>query len=169
MRKIKTTCHVCDLTMKTPGDQEAPSFCEYCGANLLNPSDETRALDSIYISTEAGGIKADVVTVILTNKRIIFTGEKSAEGAGSWIGWMLGGLIGGLIAGAISGAKGDRRQVVSVKFENMASLDVEFGTKLLNKNSKFFTIHDKDGNSYAFQPGKKEAEPWEDEIRKRIA
>jgi len=168
MKKIKTTCHVCQFTMKTPANEEAPNFCELCGANLADPSEEMRVLDTA-IATEAGGVKADVVAVVLTGKRIIFTGDESSGGTGSTIGWLLGGLIGGLIAGAISGAKGKKTKVVSVKFENMASLDVEFGTKLLNKNTKFFTIHDKDGNAYAFQPGKKEADQWEAEIRQRIS
>ena len=167
MKKIKTSCHVCRLTMQTPGNQEAPTYCEYCGTCLQDPSDEVRILDTT-IAGEAGGVKADVVTVMLTNKRVIFTGEKS-ESKGQWIGWLLGGLIGGLIAGAISGAKGSKRQTVAIKFENMASLEVEYGTKLLNRNTKFFRIYDKTGNEYAFQPGKKEADNWEEEIRQRIA
>jgi len=165
MKKIKTTCHVCNLTMTTPGNQEVPSFCEFCGANLLNPNEELRVLDTT-IGAEAGGIKADVVSVVITNKRIIFTGEKSSKA--SSIGWLLGGLIGGLIAGAFSGSKSERMQVVSVKFEDMVSLDVAFGTKLLNKNTKFFTIRDKGGKAYVFHPGKKEAERWEEELRKHV-
>jgi len=162
MKKIKTNCHLCHFTMKTPENQETPSFCETCGTNLQNPTDEVSVLETT-ISSEAGGVKADVVTVILTDKRIFFTGEES--GKGEWFGWLLGGIVGALIAGAISNKK---RQLVSVKFENIASLNVEFGTKLLNKNSKIFTIHDNDGKTYEFQPGKKEAEQWEEELRKRI-
>jgi len=167
MKKIKTTCHVCKFTMKTPGDQEAPGFCELCGANLLDPTAEARVMDTVQ-DTEAGGVKADLIYIILTNKRILFTGDESSGGTGSTIGWLLGGLIGGLIAGAISGAKGKKTKLVSVKFEDMASLNVEFGTGMLNKNRKFFTIHDKEGNTYAFKPDKKEAEQWEDELRRRI-
>lgn len=162
MKKIKTNCHVCALTMKTPAHEDTPGFCEFCGTNLIDPSEETNVL-STNITGEAGGIKADIVTVTVTNKRIIFTGEKSGKGA--TIGWFLGGLIGGLIAAAVSNKQ---RQLVSVKFEDVVSLDVQPGTKLLNKNSKFFTLHDKNGNDYTFVPGKKEAEAWETELRQRI-
>jgi len=166
MKKFKTACHICLHTMTTPANEEAPCFCELCGTNVQQLNDEARVLDTT-ISTEAGGVKADVVYVILTNKRIIFTGDKS-NNTGSWIGWLLGGIIGGLIAGAISGAKGSGKQLISVKFENMASLDVEYGTKLLNRNTRFFTIYDKDGNAFAFQPGKKEADDWENAIRAQL-
>jgi len=167
MKKIKTTCHVCRVTMKTPGDQEAPGFCEFCGTNLLDPTDEVRILDTA-IETAAGGIKADVVMVYLTNKRVFFSGDESTGGAGSTVGWLLGGLVGGLIAGAISSAKGMKDRLVSVKFEDMTSLEVTFGTQLLNKNRKTLTIHDRENKIYAFQPGKKEADKWEEEIRQRI-
>lgn len=163
MKKIKTTCHVCHLTMKTPVTEDSPSFCEFCGTNLLDTNDEMGVLETT-VSTEAGGVKADLVSIILTNKRIVFTGEKSGKSAG--IGWILGGLIGGLIAGALSKSE---RQLVSVKFEDMVSLDVEPGTKLLNKNKLFFTIHDKNGKTYVFDLGKKIADEWEAELRRNIA
>ncbi|MCL1786635.1 MAG: hypothetical protein FWG38_01505 [Defluviitaleaceae bacterium] len=162
MKKLKTNCHVCTLTMKTPGHEDAPKFCEFCGADLLGQM-ETGVL-STNVSGEAGGVKADLVTVIVTNKRIIFTGEKSGKGA--TLGWILGGLIGSLIASAISSKQ---RQLVSVKFEDITLLDVQPGTKLLNKNSRIFTIHDKDGNTYTFAPGRKEADEWEAELRRGIA
>jgi len=128
---------------------------------------EMRVLDTT-IATEAAGIKAETIQVILTNRRIFFTGDEGKGSTGSMVGWMLGGLIGGLIAGAISGARGKKTRAVSINFENMATLNVESGTKLLNKNQRFFTIHDKYGYTYQFQPGKKEADEWEHEIRSRM-
>jgi len=121
--KPKTDCHVCQLTMKTPVNQESPC------------------------------VKADIIAVILTNKRIIFMGQHSA-GTGEWVGWFLDGIIGKLIVGALSGKEG-KWQGVSAKFEDMTSFNAEFGTKLLNKNSKIFTISDKGGKTYEFQPSKK--------------
>jgi len=167
MKKIKTTCHVCRVTMKTPGDQEAPGFCEFCGANLLDPTQEVRILETA-IQTAAGGITADVVSVFLTNKRIFFTGDESSGGSGSTVGWLLGGIVGGLIAGAISSAKGRKDRLVSVKFEDMTAIEATFGTQLLNRNRKTLTIHDKENKIYVFQPGKKEVDQWEEEIRQRI-
>lgn len=167
MKKTKTTCHVCMFTMKTQGAQDPPTFCELCGTNMQNPMEEPRVLDTV-LDTEAGGIKADLIYLILTDKRVLFTGDESKGGTSSWMGWLLGGIIGELIAGAIRGSKGNKTRLVSIKFEDITALNVEFGTKLLNKNTKFFTIYDKQGNSYAFQPGKKEAEQWEEAIRARM-
>lgn len=163
MKNTKTTCHICTLTMETIAGQEEPTFCEYCGTNVINQ--EETSIRTAAIATEAGGIKADIVTVILTNKRIIFTGKESSNSA--WWGWFLGGLIGGLIVGAISSAKG-KQQLVSVKFEDMKGLDVTFGTGMFNKNSKILTITDNSGTEFSFQPDKKETEQWEDDIRKSL-
>ena len=169
MAKLKTTCHLCSLVMKTPSDQDAPGFCEVCGANMQDPMQETSVLNTI-VSTEAGGVKAELVTVVLTNKRIFFTGDPAGNSSGGWLGWMLGGLIGGLIEGAIRGAKNANkpRQFVAAKLEDIVQLDVEPGTKLLNKNNRFFKIHTKDGNIFEMQLGKKDGEEWEEEMRRLI-
>jgi len=161
VKKIKTTCHVCNQTMKTPADQGDPKFCATCGANMLAPEEETSVLQ-VAIATEAGGITATVVTAVLTNKRIFFFGDKNSDNS-TW--WLLFGAIGALIASSV---KKKEMQLASVNLEDITALDVAFGTKMLTKKQKFFTIHDKDGNTYVFNPGKKEAEEWESAIRARI-
>jgi len=156
------------MVMKTPADQDAPGFCETCGADMQDTMAEIRVLNTT-VMTEAGGIKAETVDIVLTNKRIFFTGDPSSS-SGGWIGWMLGGIIGGLIEGAIRGAKNanKRRQFIAVNLGDITHLDVEPGTKLLNKNNRFFKIHDKNGGIFEMQLGKKDGEQWEEELRKLV-
>ena len=167
MNTTKKTCHVCGFIMKTHGNQTT-NACELCATNLQDTNEEVRVLDTI-INNKGGGIKAEEVHVILTNKRIVFTGDESYEGTAETLGWIFGGLLGGLLGGAIDEAISNNTRQVSIKFENIASLETEYSTKLLSKNAKDFTICDKDGNTYFFQIGKNEANQWETAIRNRIA
>ena len=66
-------------------------------------------------------------------------------------------------------AKSKNTRQVSVKFEDIASLEVERSPKLFDRNAKIFTICDKQGNTYFFQLGKKEADRWETSIKNRLA
>ena len=165
MRKIKTTCHVCGFIIESP-NAGAVDFCELCITNLKDPNEELR-ITTTTISNEGGGIRAEEVHVILTNRRIIFTGDEECEGIAETLGWIFGGWVGGLIGGAVDEAKSKNTRQVSVKFEDIASLEVERSPKL--RNAKIFTICDKQGNTYFFQLGKKEADRWETSIKNRLA
>jgi len=167
MRKNKEICHVCDFIMDT-FDSEVPDFCGLCNANLQDRSEEVRILHTT-TRKEGGGIRADEVHVILTNKRIIFTGDEEYEGTAETLGWIFGGWIGGIIGEAIDDQASNNTRQVSVMFEDIASFDVQFGTNLLNRNTKFFTICDKQGNTFFFQSKSNDAERLEITIRNRLA
>jgi len=153
--------------MDTSGG-EIPDFCRLCSANLQDRGQEVRVLHTI-TKNEGGGIKAEEVHVILTNKRIIFTGDEEYEGTAETLGWIFGGLIGGIIGSAIDEDISSYTRQVSVRFEDIASLDVQHGTGLFNKNAKYFTICDKKGNTFFFQPGRNDADKLEIAIRNRLA
>jgi len=167
MKTSKTTCHVCSFIVKTIGYEEILTLCELCGTNLKDPKEEVHVLGTT-IGKEGGGIRAYEVHVILTNKRILFTGDESYDGTVETLGWLFGGIIGGLIGGTVDEAKSKNTRQISVKFEDITSLDVEHSTKLLNRNAMVFTICDKEGNTYFFQLGKDEAGRWETAIRNRF-
>ena len=164
MRKQKVDCHICQFTMATGPGQETPNYCELCGTSISAPNTETQVLTAS-VAKHAGGIEADSVDVILTNKRIIFTGDKKT-GNYAFLGWLLGGLIGGLIAEALN--KNTGKKIAFINFDDAASFDAE--TKdVSGKNTRpHFTITGKDGTTYSFQLKKKEIEEWEAAIRKHF-
>ena len=162
MRRNREICHICDFAMKT-NDGEMPNFCGLCGANLYDRGEEVRVLHTT-TKNEGGGIKAWEVHVILTNKRIIFTGDEDYDGTVSVLGWIFGGLAGGLIGGAIEEEMSNNTRQVSIKFEDIASFDVQ-----LDKRTKAFTIRDKQGNTFFFAPHKRDADRLETAIRNRMA
>jgi len=153
--------------METPNGK-VPNYCGLCNANLYDRGDEVRVLHTT-TSNEGGGIKAEEVHVILTNKRIIFTGDEEYEGTAETLGWIFGGLIGGIIGGAIDEEASNNTRQVSVGFEDIATLDVQYSPKLFDRNAKLFSICDKQGNTFFFQSGGNEAERLEIAIRNRMA
>jgi cobyric acid synthase len=152
---------------KAPGGGWA-DFCGLCSANLQDPNEEMRVLATT-CAIGGGGIDAYEIHVILTNKRIIFTGDESYDGTVETLGWIFGGIIGGLLGGAYDEAKSNNTRQTSIKFEDIESLEVDYSTKRFSRNAKVFTVCDKEGNTYFFQPGKNEAAQWETAIRNRLA
>ena len=162
MRKNREICHVCDFIMETY-EGVVPNYCGLCSANLHNRGEEVRVLHTT-TSKEGGGIKAEEVHVILTNKRIIFTGDEEYEGTIETLGWIFGGWIGGLIGGAIEEENSNNTRQVSVIYENIASFDVR-----PEKRSMSFTICDKQGNTFFFTPHRRDADKLEIAIKNRLA
>jgi len=155
MGKTKTQCHICFNIMKTGKDEDAPSSCTLCSADLLNPGTETKTHRTV-VQHEAGGVKANLVEILLTDKRLIFKEDGMSGAAG-------GGLIGGAIAGALS-KKSDKFNAIMLT--DIVSTDEEiFG---LFKNKVRFTAHTKDGGAYSFDLSKKETEQWRPGLRKFI-
>ena len=163
---FKTTCHICGFIMNAPGGDA--DVCGLCFTSLQDPHGEVRVMETV-VGKEGGGIRAEEVHVILTNKRLLFTGDEKYDGTVETLGWIFGGLIGGLVGEAIDEANSNKTRQVSVYFENIASLEVEEVTKLFNIRVKVFTVRDREGNTYFFQPGKHEADRWETAIRNRLA
>ena len=151
MAKQKSICHICGNLMKTAKGEEVPQNCTICGADLLNPTSETRTHRTV-VQHEAGGVKANLVEILLTDIRIIFKEDGMSGAAGA-------GLIGGAIGGAIAGAVSKK----SNKFNSIALTDfVSINEKIVGllKNKVELAIHAKDGDVYSFVLSKKEMEQW---------
>jgi len=162
MRKNREVCHVCDFIMNTLNGK-IPNVCGLCYTSLHDRSEEVRVMHTT-TSNEAGGIKAYEVHVIITNKRIIFTGDEEYEGTIEILGWIFGGLIGGLVGGAVEEEMSNNTRQVSVKFDDISSLDVQ-----QEKKTKSFAIRDKQGNTFFFKPHANDADRLEIAIKNRLA
>ena len=156
--KHKAKCHICANKMKTPQDQQPPCFCDTCGANLVNPGDETQLLFTA-VEKEAGGVMAELVYIYLTNKRIIFIPDEDTSTA-SVVGGVVGGVIGAAVAGAIAGAVAaeKKKHIVSVPRADFVSFGEEPAGLLKNKIR--LTINTNSGNAFGMTMSKKEAAKW---------
>ena len=157
--KQKTNCHICGNVMKTSKGEEAPANCTICGADLLNPNTEKQTLRTV-VQHEAGGVKANLVEILLTDKRLIFKEDGMSGAAG---GGLIGGAIGGAIAGALS-RKSDKFN--GILLTEITSIDEEIVG--LMKNKVQLTLHTEDGNAYSFTLSKKENEQWKPGLYKHI-
>jgi len=167
MKKHKAKCHICNNTMKTPQDQQPPSFCDTCGANLVNPNDETQVLFTA-VEKEAGGVMASLVYIYLTTKRLIFVPEDDSGETASIVGGAVGGIIGAAVAGAIAGAVAgeQKKHIVSVPRADFASFGEE-PTGML-KNKIRLTVNTSDGNAFGMTMSKKEAAKWKAAMSQRV-
>ena len=167
MKKHKTQCHICNEVTKTPQDQQPPAFCPVCGANM-RAGEEGVAL-STCVEKEAGGVKAELVYIFLTNRRIIFKPDSS--GTGGVVGGAVGGLVGAAVGAAIdavAAATSDKKTlVVSVDRNNIASLSEEPAGLLKNKIR--LTANAANGMRYGMTLSKREAAKWKAELNKPMA
>ncbi len=93
MKKIKTTCHICEGTFKT----EAPlTVCPRCGADLANPAAEA-VQKQVHCQFTSGSLGGATGWLYLTNLRLLWVKDDSAAA----VGGALGGLVGALAASAI--------------------------------------------------------------------
>jgi hypothetical protein len=137
--------------MKTNKGEETPSICTLCNADLANPATEKQTHRTV-VQHEAGGVKANLVEILLTDRRLIFKedGMSGAAGAG-----VLGGAVGGAIAGALS-KKSDKFNAILLT--DIVSMDEKIVGLLKNKIE--LTVNTKDNSAYAFTLSKKEMEQW---------
>jgi len=154
--KHKWECHICRNGGKLSKEVAAPDACPVCSANFLRPAEETIKYE-ISVSKQAGGIKGDVVIVTLTNKRLIFRGEKVGS-----TGFLVGGIIGGAIEGAINAAK-TNANMAWLPVEDIKSISEEVAGAF--KGKIMTTVHAKDGNAYAMKLSKKEFEKFETAVK----
>ena len=166
MKKNKAKCHICANTMKTPQDQQQPAFCDTCGANLVNPNDETVVLFTC-VEKEAGGITGELVNIYLTTKRLIFTPDTSGGGTAGAVGGAVGGLVGAAVGAAIGAAvnSGKCKPLVSVPRADFASFD-EAPAGLL-KNKIRLTVNTQSGCAFGMTLSKKEAAKWKAAMSQR--
>ena len=156
MGKQKTNCHICKNLMKTAKGEEPPGNCTICSADLLNPRTETQTHRTV-VQHEAGGVKADLVEILLTDKRLIFKEDGFSGAAG-------GGLIGGAIGGALSRKS---NKFNAILLTDVKSVDEEIVG--LFKNKVRLTLRAKDADTYSFVLSKKEIEQWGPGLRKFTA
>ena len=171
--KQKVTCHVCNGKRKIPKGQELPKVCSGCAADLVNSTTETRNIAAL-VEKEAGGVKGDLVMVILTDKRLIF--KKGID-----LPEIDGGLHGmanmhvaiaydtaRAIAEAIRGPQPAviRPELVYTTVESLASIQEE-AVGMTKRNSKI-TINTKDGEVFTMILPNKEAAEWIRELNKHI-
>jgi len=143
--------------MRTKKNEETPTNCTICNADLVNINDETRVDITTALTGEAGGVTATMVVIILTNKRLVFYADESSSGVG-------GGLLGAVIEGAVNAAV--NAFVKSPKYNeilltNIKSLDET--VKGLFKNRVEVIIHTKGEETeetYKMTIRKKEMEKW---------
>ncbi|MCL2367977.1 MAG: hypothetical protein FWC72_03180 [Oscillospiraceae bacterium] len=156
MGKKKTQCHICNNVMKTDKNEEAPSNCTLCSADFLNPGSETQLLRTV-VQAEAGGVKANLVEILLTDKRLIFKEDGMSGAAG-------GGLIGGAIGGAIAGALSKKSEKFNAILRTEITSIEEKVAGLIKR--KILVVHTVDGNAYPLALSKKEVEKWQAELSK---
>ena len=160
MGKQKTDCHICGNLMKTDKGEEIPVICTLCNADLANPGAETQTHRTV-VQHAAGGVSANLVEILLTDKRLIFK-EDGLSGATG------GGLIGGAIVGAIAGALSKQSDKFNaILLEDITSMDEKVVG--LFKNKIELTVHTKDGGAYSFTLSKKEMEQWRPGLSKYMA
>ena len=151
--KEKYKCHICGDSGKTKKDEPVPENCPRCLANLVDTTKESVIIETTAIGRSAGGVKAEIITIHFTNKRILFIGESTGSAFG-------GGVVGGLIGSLLNPME------VEVRTADFKSL--EETVKGLFKNKVQLTITTKDGKIYPMTLPKKEAEAWRVEINKFI-
>ena len=151
MAKQKWICHICNNDGKLAEGTPLPEICPICAANLANTSDEGIKWHTV-VNKQAGGIKGDLVTIKLTNRRLIFQGSKVGG-----TGFLVGGIIGGAIEGAINAAK-TNANMSWLPVDEIASFSDEV-TGLL-KNQVLVTVNSKDGNGYSMKISKKDFEKF---------
>ena len=156
MAKQKWACHICRNGGKLAKEATAPEICPICSANFLRPAEETISWEA-GVEKQAGGVKGDVVIVTLTNKRLIFRGEKVGG-----TGFLVGGIIGGAIEGAINAAK-TNANMAWLPVEDIKSISEEVAGVF--KGKIMATVHAKDGNTYALKLSKKEFEKFETAVK----
>jgi len=163
MGKQETKCPICCVVVQTAKGEAPPTICAVCDANILHPGEETvKWLCGVVRG--AGGVKADVVRIILTNERILFRGER-VHGAS-------GGLLGGVAGAVLEDAVVALRSRKSANFVSLLLSDVE---SISEKPAGFLkrklevTLHAKDGSTYAMILSKKEREAFKAEIAPLIA
>ena len=160
MGKQKTNCHICGNQMKTAKDEATPAYCTLCSADLENPKSETQTHRTV-VQHAAGGVRANLVEILLTDKRIIFK-EDGMSGASG--GGLIGGAIGGAIAGALSSKKTE--QFNGILLTDIASLEEKIVGLLIKKVE--VTIKTKSGDAYPFILSKKDMERWRPGLSKHI-
>ena len=160
MGKQKTNCHICGNLMKTAKGEEVPGNCTICSADLSDPSTETQTHRTV-VQHGAGGVKANLVEILLTDKRLIFKEDGMSGVSG-------GGLIGGAIGGAIAGALSKKSEKLNaVLLTDIVSIDETIVG--LMKNKIELAVHTKDGDVCSFVLSKKEMEQWRPGLSKHIA
>jgi len=163
--KIKQKCHVCYDVTKRPKDAGPAATCKSCQADFLNTNSEVQEFRTV-VQHEAGGIKSDLIEIILTSNRLLFLADSDTSNSGAIIGaaGAAGGLIGGAIAGAVMGASNAvkegsvRAGYVSIPRPEITSLDEkEVG---LLKGKREITLSTTDGGTYVMTLSKKESEQF---------
>ena len=164
MGKQKTSCHICGNLMKTPKEEKAPESCTLCSADLVNPSAEKQTHRTV-VQHAAGGVSAELVEILLTDKRLIFKVDGMSGSVG---GGLIGGAIGGAIAGAVAGARAQKPENFNaVMLEDITSIDERIIG--LFKNKVELALHIKDGSVCTFTLSKKEMEKWRPGLSKHVA
>ncbi|MCL2363309.1 MAG: hypothetical protein FWC71_01445 [Defluviitaleaceae bacterium] len=154
MGKTKIQCHICYNIMKTAKGEEVPVHCTLCATDLINKNTETQTHRTV-VQHEAGGVKADLVEILLTDHRLIFK-EDGMSGVG-----------GGLIVGAISGmlSRNSSKYNAIMLADIVATHEEIFG---LFKNKVRHTIQTNSGAMYTFNLSKRETEKWRPGLRKFV-
>ena len=149
MDKQKTECHICGNLMETKTGEETPVICTVCNADLVNVSTET-LIHHHTTQSDAGGIKAVQVDILLTDKRLIFK-----KGNESFVKTVA--LTGGQYAVA---TMLDKRadDFIAILLTDITSIDEKISG--LFKSKIELTVNTNDNNAYKFTLPEKEVEQW---------
>jgi len=143
MKKIKTKCHLCNVTTK---NEVTPEICPQCGTSWTEPGETVvKMAYGQYVTGKVyGGWDGHLY---LTNKRLFFY---KISKIGSGAGGAVGGLVGGLIEGAINAVQRGEAIAFSLGYNEIASVEIRkrglFGKDLF--------INSTDGESRKIQIGK---------------
>ena len=149
MSKIKEKCHVCQNIFKS---EQPPEFCKYCGADLLNPLNESAQIKSIGIEYDGWS-----GSLILTNKRLMFVKIFKVGG----VGGALGGVIGGIVNAAVSASMQSKGESLGLSIPLGSIQTAEIAKKAF---SRVLVISNNDGSQYKLPIPKKHIEEWKNSI-----
>ena len=157
MANPKANCHICGNQMKVNTGEETPVTCTVCNADMADVSTET--LIHRTSQSDAGGIKAVQVDVLLTDRRLIF--KKGNESFAKTVA-----LTGGQYAvAAMLNKRSD--DFIAILLTDIVSVEVKISG--LFKNKVELTVNTNDNNVYKFTLPEKEVEQWRLGLSKHIA
>ena len=133
MGKLKIACHICKFKME---QEESPSVCTRCGANLKTPENEQLLKMDVGYYVKKGAFSQGLCTLFLTNTRLFLVcARKGILGFGAD-----SGMVGAM---AMRDGGGESQLEFNIPLENIA--EVREGKV---KFSKSLIIKTKSGEEY---------------------
>ena len=146
----RIVCHVCGTGIEIEERKETPTHCRLCDTDLINQNAETRILLTV-VRKEAAGIRAGLIVIYLTDKRLAFMQGDNAEKL----------LEDGPAAAFIK----KTNHIVSIPLKTITSVDTE--SRGLFRGKMRINVHTNDDRTYSMTLPKRVGTRWVDEINRQ--